>query len=256
MRKYRFAIGPFSAVVLLSVVSFLDGPVSAIRSQQTPQKPPVFDLEQYQFGLLRKGPSWTAVTSPEGDRIQAGHLQNIGRMASLGRLVAAGPVLDNRDLRGIFIFKASSEEATQLASEDPAIKSGRLALSLLTWMGPKGVGADFIVQYQRDPAATRTTMTRYQLAFLRTVPGATSPDLQRVQLEHLWNVRRMMDDGRLSAAGPFTNGGDLRGVFVFATQSADEAREWGESDPLVKAGLGKIELHPWLVAREVWPKAK
>lgn len=239
----------------LGVVPFLAVPISAIASQQTPQKPPAFDLEEYQFGLLRKGPSWTSVSSPEGDKIQAGHMQNIGRMASLGKLVAAGPVADNGDIRGIFIFKASAEEATQLAAEDPAIKSGRLTLTLLTWMAARGIGADFIAQYQRDPAGAKTTMTRYHLALLRVVPGANSPNLQ-AQLGHLWNLRGMMDDGRLSAAGPFTNGGDLRGVFIFATQSADEARGWAESDPLVKAGLASLEIHPWFVAKEVWPKVE
>src|SRR5262245_47477257 len=62
----------------------------------------------YQFGLLRKGPSWTAKRTPATDSIQAGHLANIGRMADEGLLVAAGPLLDGGDLRGVFVFRDDS----------------------------------------------------------------------------------------------------------------------------------------------------
>jgi len=97
-------------------------------------------------------------------------------------------------------------------------------------------------------------MTKYHLAFLRGKSGGgAQPALsQQIQLAHLWNIRRMLDSGKLVAAGPFVGNGELRGVFVFATESMDEARAWAESDPAVKAGLMTVELHPWLVAKEVW----
>jgi uncharacterized protein YciI len=217
--------------------------------------PPTFDLDRYQFGMLRRGPKWTPESTPETQKIQAGHMDNIGKMASTGKLVAAGPMLDSGDLRGIFLFKTDSvEEATKLAAEDPAIKAGRLALELVTWMAPRGIGARFNEEYRKDPANARTTMTKYHLAFLRGKSGGgAQPGLsQQIQLAHLWNIRRMLDSGKLVAAGPFVGNGELRGVFVFATESMDEARAWAESDPAVKAGLMTVELHPWLVAKEVW----
>ena len=217
--------------------------------------PPTFDLDRYQFGMLRRGPKWTPESTPETQKIQAGHMDNIGKMASTGKLVAAGPMLDSGDLRGIFLFKTDSvEEATKLAAEDPAIKAGRLALELVTWMAPRGIGARFNEEYRKDPANARTTMTKYHLAFLRGKSGGgAQPALsQQIQLAHLWNIRRMLDSGRLVAAGPFVGNGEVRGVFVFATESMEEARAWAESDPAVKAGLMTVELHPWLVAKEVW----
>lgn len=36
-------------------------------------------------------------------------------------------------------------------------------------------------------------------------------------------------------------------------ESAEEAKAWAESDPAVKAGRVTVEIHPWLVAKEVWP---
>jgi uncharacterized protein YciI len=218
--------------------------------------PPAFDLDRYQFGMLRRGPKWTPESTPETQKIQAGHMDNIGKMASTGKLIAAGPMLDNGDLRGIFLFKTDSvEEATKLAAEDPAIKAGRLALELVTWMAPRGIGARFNEEYRKDPANARTTMTKYHLAFLRGKSGGDvqPASSQQIHLDHLWNIRRMLDSGRLVAAGPFVGNGEVRGVFVFATESMDEARAWAESDPAVKAGLMTVELHPWLVAKEVWP---
>lgn len=258
MRRDLFAL--FSAVAIVcshgletpAGVSHIKGLEGIISLQEA--KAPTFDLEQYQFGILRKGPAWTAESSPEVQTIQAGHMENIRRMASTGKLVAAGPLMDNGDLRGIFIFKATAEEATRLASEDPAIKSGRMVLNLFAWMGPKGIGASYIEQYRRDPEGTKTTMTQYHLVLLRGRSGTSSQAMtQQLQIDHLWNIRRMMDAGKMSAAGPFVNGAELRGLFVLATASADEARAWAESDPAVRAGLLTVEIHPWFVAKEVWP---
>src|SRR5262245_29512156 len=111
-------------------------------AQKTETKPPQFDNEQYQFGLLMRGPKWTAENTPEIQKIQEGHMANIGKMAQMGKLFAAGPILEEGELRGIFIFRAASiDEAISLASNDPAIKAGRLKLEILPWFGSKGIGA-------------------------------------------------------------------------------------------------------------------
>ena len=228
--------------------------------QQAPKvdqsKPPQFDMETYQLGLLRKGPNSGTGTKEEGEKIQAGHMANIGKMAQAGKLIAAGPMMDDGDLRGIFLFKAASvDEAKALAAEDPAIKAGRLKLELFTWMGPKGIGVKLNEQYRKDPG-TKMTMTKYHFVLLKRVPNATvgsSPDDQKLLLDHLWNIRRMMDEGKMPAAGPLGDAGELAGIFVFATESMDEAKAWINTDPMVKAGRMATEIHPWFVAKEVWP---
>src|SRR5262245_31682696 len=218
-------------------------------------KPPQFDNEQYQFGLLRRGPKWTAENTPEIQKIQEGHMANISKMAQAGKLFAAGPMLDNGDLRGIFIFRAASvDEAKALAAEDPAIKAERLKLEILPWFGSKGIGVKAMEEHKKDPKLG-WTMKKYHLAILKRGPQTTQPsaESQMIQLEHLWNTRRMMDEGKMLAAGPFMKDGDLRGIFVLNTESAEEAKAWAETDPLVKAGRMIVEIHPWLVAKEVWP---
>jgi hypothetical protein len=62
-------------------------------------------LDTYYLGFLRKGPKWTGVETPELQELAKAHLANIGRLASLGKLVIAGPMGDNGDIRGIFRFQ-------------------------------------------------------------------------------------------------------------------------------------------------------
>ncbi len=218
-------------------------------------KMPPFDLDTYQLGLLRKGPNSGTGTKEEAEKIQAGHMANIGKMAQSGKLVAAGPMMDNGDLRGIFLFKASMDDAKALAAEDPAIKAGRLQMDIFTWMAPKGIGAKLNEEYRKNPNIPMT-MTKYHFVILKTGPNWTAestPELQKLQLEHLWNIRKMLDSGKMPAAGPLASAGNLAGIFVFTTQSAEEAKAWAESDPMVKAGRLVAEIHPWYVAKEVWP---
>jgi uncharacterized protein YciI len=218
-------------------------------------KPPQFDLEQYQVGLLTRGPKWTAGNTPEVQKIQEGHMANINRMAQMGKLFAAGPIMDNGDLRGIFIFRAASiDEAKALSAEDPAIKAERLKLEILPWLGSKGIGVKAADEHKNNPDM-KWTMKKYHLVLLKRGSQTAQPaaDAQKIQLEHLWNIRRLMDQGKMLVAGPFLNDGDLRGVFVFNTESAEEAKAWAEADPAVKAGRLTVEIHPWLVAKEVWP---
>ena len=61
------------------------------------------------------------------------------KMAADGKLVMAGPFLDNGELRGIFIFDvATLEEAKALTEADPAVKAGKLIMELHPWMSQRG----------------------------------------------------------------------------------------------------------------------
>ena len=96
----------------------------------------------YFLSFLVRGEKWTADDTPETRRIQDAHMKNILRMAEDGKLVAAGPFLDNGKLWGIFVFKVESlAEATELTEADPAVRAGRLAMEVHPWPWsiPKGV---------------------------------------------------------------------------------------------------------------------
>ncbi len=97
-------------------------------------------FETAYLAFLTRGPKWTPERTPESEEIQKAHLANINELAKTGKLVVAGPFGDNGQLRGIFVFKvASLDEAKELAATDPAVKAGRLALDVHTWLVPEGV---------------------------------------------------------------------------------------------------------------------
>jgi uncharacterized protein YciI len=97
-------------------------------------------------------------------------------------------------------------------------------------------------------------MTTYYVGFLFRGPKWTSddtPETRKLQEEHMANIGRMGKAGKLVIAGPFTDKGDLRGLYVFRVDSAEEAKALVESDPAVKAGRLRFELHPWFAAKNI-----
>lgn len=106
--------------------------------------PDQIQMTQYVIGFLKRGPNAGTGTKEEAARIQELHLANIRKMANEGKLIIAGPFMDNTDLRGMFIFKVSMEEARAAAEQDPAVKAGRLVLELHPWYAAQGLKLDVI----------------------------------------------------------------------------------------------------------------
>lgn len=104
--------------------------------------PPSTEMTTYFVGLLYRGPNWTKEVTPEVLQLQEGHMANIRKMASGGKLILAGPFTDGGNLRGMFVFNVSSAaEAKGLTDADPAVKAGRLAVEIHPWLAPKGIQA-------------------------------------------------------------------------------------------------------------------
>jgi uncharacterized protein len=93
-----------------------------------------YGMKRYVMAFLKSGPNRDQ--DPEAaQEIQAGHMAHITSMAESGKLVLAGPFLDGGDVRGIFVFDATMEEAEALTAADPAVQSGRLVMELHAWYG-------------------------------------------------------------------------------------------------------------------------
>ncbi len=119
--------------------------------------------------------------------------------------------------------------------------------ALLFLLAGLGVTAVLVPQQNVPPE-----MTTYYVAFLKRGPKWTpgeTPELQRLQEAHLAHIREMFGKGKLVTAGPFTDGGELRGMFIFQVGSLEEAQALSNDDPAVKAGRLVIELHPWFAAK-------
>jgi len=94
-----------------------------------------YGMKQYVMAFLKSGPNKNQ-SPAEAERLQKAHLENIGRMANEGKLVVAGPFMDDGEIRGIYIFNVKTvEEAKALTETDPAIQAGRLVMELHPWYG-------------------------------------------------------------------------------------------------------------------------
>ncbi|MDN4164359.1 YciI family protein [Cytophagales bacterium LB-30] len=94
-----------------------------------------YGMKQYVMAFLKSGPN-RSQDSATAAQIQRAHMDNIGRMAEEGKLVLAGPFLDEQELRGIYIFDVRTiEEAEALTASDPAVQAGRLIMELHPWYG-------------------------------------------------------------------------------------------------------------------------
>lgn len=127
--------------------------LGATAQAETPAaKPPVYDAElakslggndngmrRYVFVVLRTGPN-KVPAGPERTEMFAGHMANIQRLASEGKLAYAGPLDGVNGARGIFIFSVESiDEAKALVATDPVIIKGEMVADYHSHFGSAGL---------------------------------------------------------------------------------------------------------------------
>lgn len=94
-----------------------------------------YGMKRYVMAFLYAGPNRDR-SEEEAAELQRAHLENIDRLAEAGKLVLAGPFLDEGELRGIYVFDVPTvEEAAELTATDPAIQAGSLVMELKPWYG-------------------------------------------------------------------------------------------------------------------------
>jgi len=90
-------------------------------------------------------------------------------------------------------------------------------------------------------------MREYVMCFLKTGSLKVDEAAKRAELMkgHFGMINRLANEGKLILAGPFSNGGDFRGIYVFDVKTIEEAQKLTETDPSIKEGYFKVEFIKW-----------
>jgi uncharacterized protein YciI len=112
------------------------------------------------------------------------------------------------------------------------------------------VTSSFVSSQQKPEAKTEPAhnLVEFHMALLKHGPkwtAAENEETKRLHQQHLEYVFSLLDSGKAVIAGPFTDDGEIDGIFVFRAKSAAEAKAWAEADPSVASGFRVAEMHPW-----------
>ena len=237
---HRVIIG----IVLLAVASSV---VSSQQQQPQPTPDPASKLVVFQMALLKRGPKWTAEENADTKRLHQQHVDYVLSLLDSGKAVIAGPLTDKGEVEGVFVFRAKSiDEAKAWAEAHPSVAAGFRVAEMHPWL------SEDIFKSPTKPVK----LTQIFLAFLtrgeKWTPERT-PAIAEIQKGHLDNIKRLAEMKKLVAAGPFGDGGRLRGIFVFRVGSLEEAKLLTATDPAIQAGRLAMDIHPWMVPEGVLP---
>ncbi len=90
-------------------------------------------------------------------------------------------------------------------------------------------------------------MRQYVLCFLKTGPLKVDDKAKQAELMkgHFAMINKLAKDGKLVLAGPFVEGGDFRGIYLFDVKTIEEAKALTETDPSIREGYFKVEFIKW-----------
>lgn len=209
------------AIIVVFLLSF--GSVSAA------------DSSSYFFVFLNANPNRPTIEKDSMNRLQAGHLANITRLYTEGKLVVAGPFGDSLG-GGVFILKSGSlESATAMLDTDPAIRAGRYLLEVFP----------LAVRYGSFcTAPDENAMAKYP--FARLAINTTVSKEHRALHEQYYSD--LAHSKKILFHGDF---GDSASVVVFAQDDKlDSARSLVMSDPAVSQMQPTMRV--WWNARGVF----
>lgn len=120
------------------------------------------------------------------------------------------------------------------------------ALTAFTQAPETPVNPKFDAELAKKLGADERGMRQYIMCFLKTGPLKVD-DAKRAELMigHFAMINRAAELGKLVIAGPFEDGGEFRGIYVFDVKTVEEAKALTETDPSIKEGYFKVEFVKW-----------
>ena len=132
MLRYTFLLSFFAICLFMNETN-------AQREFEVTIEGETYQMKEYFVVFLKRGPLRDSLPKEQAEELQPKHLAYLGNLAQEGKIILNGPFGDNGDLRGMSFYNVESkEEALRLASEDPMVKAGWLAVEVHPWFGAKG----------------------------------------------------------------------------------------------------------------------
>ena len=105
--------------------------------------------------------------------------------------------------------------------------------------------------FSYEEGDTTYLMQQYYLVFLKAGPkhDVNSTKTKDLMIKHLAFLERMGAEGYASLVGPLADDSDIRGIAIFNVATQKEADSLANLDPMVKAGMLEVEIHPWWTAK-------
>jgi uncharacterized protein YciI len=190
--------------------------------------------DKFTIVFLHKRTDLPSLPKEEVDKIMAGHMANMEKLAKEGKLIAAGP-FDGGG--GIFIFKtASHSDVTQWISTDPGVVAKRWNVEILHYESLVGGVCAVNEPYE---------MVSYQ--FIHFKPNVMKFNVQEAEhtvKQHNEFVRTLAKSGNVIAHASF--GGLDGGILVM---KGDLQQEVILKDPAVDGGLFEPDFKKLWIAK-------
>ena len=108
----------------------------------------------------------------------------------------------------------------------------------------------FLLMFHAGFSQVPPKIDQYWLVILKTGPKdmliTDTAERRKIFEGHFANIMRLYKEGIIKAAGPFgKNDLTWRGLFIFDCKTREEAEQYVQTDPSVKAGVFIIDIVPW-----------
>jgi len=128
-----------------------------------------------------------------------------------------------------------------------ALALAAFALAAPAQKAVEGAAPGYDAQLARKLGADDYGMRHYVLVLLRTGPHPLPEGAARDAMfkGHMANIQRLASARKLVLAGPLDDKEGLRGMFVFAVPSIEEAKKLVATDPVIAQGEMAAEYHEY-----------
>ncbi|MFZ6014113.1 MAG: YciI family protein [Bacteroidota bacterium] len=196
--------------------------------------PALAQQQNYIFVFLNRKPDVEKLPKEQIDKIMAGHLANIERLAKEKKLIVAGP-FDGGG--GIFILNTTSaEEAKGWLSTDPGIQANRWNIEMLPYKPRVGGACSAPEPYE---------MVSYSfIRFDAVVSKFTASTYPQIVKKHNEYLKQLEATGNVITEGIF--GEHDGGILIM---KGEVQRDIFESDPGVQEGLMELSIRKLWIAK-------